>query len=245
MRLAASGMRTRPSSSFACSSGVDRSGRGAVDRLGDLQADGERRIERRHRLLEDHRDAVAAIARIRRRPAEQVLRRRTIDLAAIDLSRRRRDQPDQRERGDALAGAGFPDDRDRFASPDLERHLVDRRHLPRSVLNRVVRLRTCEKRLGHTRCFSGLLCDHPGEASRRRFRHRERSEAIQGVTRCSGLLRFARNDGMGLTEAPQMPHLLLQLLVEPDAGVDRAGPHRAGAQFAAVVLHPRPPGGVQ
>ena len=40
------------------------------------------------------------------------------------------------------------------------------------------------------------------------------------------------------------PHLLLQLLVDPDARVDRAGAHGAGAQLAAVVLHPRPPAGV-
>ena len=31
-----------------------------VDRLGDLQADRQRRIERGHRLLEDHGDLVAA-----------------------------------------------------------------------------------------------------------------------------------------------------------------------------------------
>src|SRR5690606_18971348 len=37
------------------------------------------------------------------------------------------------------------------------------------------------------------------------------------------------------------PHLLLELLVDPDAGVDRARPHRPGAQLTAVVLHPRPP----
>src|SRR5688572_2697698 len=38
-----------------------------------------------------------------------------------------------------------------------------------------------------------------------------------------------------------MPHLLLHLLVDPDAGIDRAGTDRAGAQLALVVLHPRPP----
>jgi hypothetical protein len=32
----------------------------AEQRLGDLVADGEERIEARHRLLEDHRDVVAA-----------------------------------------------------------------------------------------------------------------------------------------------------------------------------------------
>ena len=42
-------------------------------------------------------------------------------------------------------------------------------------------------------------------------------------------------------EPHSVTHLLLQLLVDPDARIDRAGPHRAGAQLAAVVLHPRPP----
>src|SRR5581483_748001 len=45
-------------------------------------------------------------------------------------------------------------------------------------------------------------------------------------------------------QGSSIPHLLLHLLVDPDAGVDRPWPHRAGAQFAAVVLHPRPPGRV-
>src|SRR6267378_1289061 len=39
-------------------------------------------------------------------------------------------------------------------------------------------------------------------------------------------------------------HLLFQVLVDPDAGVDRAGTQRADAELAAIVLHPRPPGAV-
>src|SRR5262245_61421620 len=39
-------------------------------------------------------------------------------------------------------------------------------------------------------------------------------------------------------------HLLLHLLVDPDAGVDRARALGADAQLALVVLHPRPPGAV-
>src|SRR5262245_12307271 len=36
-------------------------------------------------------------------------------------------------------------------------------------------------------------------------------------------------------------HLLFQLLVDPDAGVDRSRAYGAGTQLAIVVLHPRPP----
>src|SRR6516165_2586189 len=66
---------------------------------------------------------------------------------------------------------------------------------PRSVLKRVVRLRTCSK-------GSGI---------------------------CAALASVA--------------HLLLHLLVDPHAGIDRPRSHRAGAELARIVLHPRPPGG--
>src|SRR5882672_10962004 len=40
------------------------------------------------------------------------------------------------------------------------------------------------------------------------------------------------------------PHLLLQVLIDPDARVNRAGPIRACPQLAAVVLDPWPPSGI-
>src|SRR5436190_5290522 len=46
-----------------------------------------------------------------------------------------------------------------------------------------------------------------------------------------------RRSGSATSEA----HLLLHLLVDPDPRVDRAGADRTCAQFAVVVLHPRPP----
>ncbi len=57
----AAGMRTR--SSRRTGLGLGRRARQAAvvdQRLGDLEADGEHRIEARHRLLEDHGDLVAA-----------------------------------------------------------------------------------------------------------------------------------------------------------------------------------------
>ena len=59
------------------------------DGLGDLVADGEHRIEARHRLLEDHRDVAAAqlAQRLRRQPREiddVAVARAKQDLAADD-----------------------------------------------------------------------------------------------------------------------------------------------------------------
>ena len=58
------------------------------DRLGDLVADGEDRVERGHRLLEDHRDRVAAdvsdIVLVDQRQQVAVVEQ---DLARDDLAR--------------------------------------------------------------------------------------------------------------------------------------------------------------
>jgi len=38
-------------------------------------------------------------------------------------------------------------------------------------------------------------------------------------------------------------HLFLQILIDPDAGIDRARADGAGTQFTGVIFHPGPPGG--
>ena len=54
-------MPTRPSSSIGAFAGLFRVHADVdAERLGDLQSDGQDRIERGHRLLEDHRDVAAA-----------------------------------------------------------------------------------------------------------------------------------------------------------------------------------------
>ena len=79
----------------------------------DLEADGEHRVERRHRLLEDHRDVGAAqvlqlAARQRREVAPAV-----DDLAVrIDDRVLGRQQAEDRKRGDRLAGARLAHQRD-------------------------------------------------------------------------------------------------------------------------------------
>ena len=96
-------------------------------RLADLAADGQHRVQAGHRLLEDHADVVAADARAS--PA----RRASAGRGRRSGSRRRsagrlRDQAQDRHRGDRLAAAALADDRQRLAGVDMERQPVDRAH---------------------------------------------------------------------------------------------------------------------
>ena len=94
-------------------------------RLGDLLADREDRVQRGHRLLEDHRDVVAADLRHR------VLVERREVLAVEDDVRAgldaagRVDELHDRERGDGLAASGLTDDAERAALRDREVDAVD------------------------------------------------------------------------------------------------------------------------
>jgi len=73
-----------------------------VDRLRDLAADGKHRIQRRHRLLEDHGDPPSADpSHVSLRERKQVLTVQD-NLPANDLSRRIRDETQEGESGDRL-----------------------------------------------------------------------------------------------------------------------------------------------
>ncbi len=86
------------------------------DRLDDLLADGEDRVERGHRLLEDHRDLLAADAcASRAAPSVEQIASLEHDAAADDPARRLASRPQDRQRGDALAAARFADDAERLA----------------------------------------------------------------------------------------------------------------------------------
>ena len=86
----------------------------------------EARVQAGHRILEDHRDVFAEQA------APFVLGH-GLQLAAVVGHARRRDpariidQPHQRQRGDAFAGAGFADDADHFAFGDRQVEAIDGR----------------------------------------------------------------------------------------------------------------------
>ena len=94
--------------------------------LGDLTADRQHRIERGHRLLKDHRDLVAAHpAHLGLGQPDQVAAGKA-DRAGDDPSRRRRDQAQDGQCGDAFAAAALADDREGFAGDHIERDAVDR-----------------------------------------------------------------------------------------------------------------------
>ena len=86
--------------------------------LGHLTADRVHRVERGHRLLKDHADAIAAqLAVVRVRQADQ--------LAAVEADAAADDgtigqQAHQRERGDGFAASGFADETQGLAALQRE-----------------------------------------------------------------------------------------------------------------------------
>ena len=93
--------------SFLCSRARQRAM--AQYAFGDLFADSERGVERSHRLLEDHRQSVTAkLAHLGWQKLREV---DTLEAyLAVDASRWRGDESHDRQRGNALAAAGFADD---------------------------------------------------------------------------------------------------------------------------------------
>src|SRR6266516_4695068 len=95
------------------------------DGFDDLLADRETRIERRHWLLKNHRQPVAAeiaqdlVGHIKQIEAVETNR-------AGDLGRMFRQQAHDRERRHALAAAGFTDEAERRAIGEAEVDAVDR-----------------------------------------------------------------------------------------------------------------------
>jgi hypothetical protein len=87
----------------------------ALDRLDDLVADRVGRIERGHRLLEDHGEPrTAQVAQLGRRDLQEVAALE-LDLAA-DRRVLRRQQPHDGERGHALAASRLADQAERAAA---------------------------------------------------------------------------------------------------------------------------------
>ena len=98
--------------------------------LRDLEADAEHRVERAHRLLEDHRDLGAAQrAQLARRTLQQVLALENDPAARARIPRQ---QAQDRKRGHRLAAAGFAHQRHRAVLRDVEAHAFHRRDGRRS-----------------------------------------------------------------------------------------------------------------
>ena len=97
-----------------------------ADRLADLVADRQRRVQAGERVLEDEPDLLAAqLAHVLVAELEEVDPVEH-DRAGDDLARRIRDEAGDRQRRDALAAARFADQPERLAVADVEAHVVDR-----------------------------------------------------------------------------------------------------------------------
>jgi hypothetical protein len=101
-----------------------------ADGLLELAADGEQRVERRQRILEDGTDpATADRAQLPGRQAVDAPSFET-DLTCRD-ARRRIEQAQHRRTGDGLAGTGLTHHAQHFAGCDVEGHVVHRHeHAP-------------------------------------------------------------------------------------------------------------------
>ena len=112
----------------------------------NLLADRIGRIERGHRLLEDHGEAIAAqIAQL------AIGQRQQIDAVeangAGNLRRILRQQAHNGERGDALAATGFADDAERCATCEIEFDGVDGvRYSPAVAVERDLQVGDFDKR---------------------------------------------------------------------------------------------------
>ena len=112
---------------FSC-----RHGPVQANRLADLIANPDHRVERSHRLLKDHGNAVTAdLSHLGFIEREQILAFEQ-DRAADDAARRARHKAHDRERTHALAASGLADDRQRLATTNVEREVVYRAEQPRT-----------------------------------------------------------------------------------------------------------------
>ena len=97
-------------------------------RFAELLLDGMQRVERGHRLLEDHGDAVAAYRAHRRSGGMEQFLAVEPDAAAGVRSGGVGQQLQDAERGDRLAGAGFADQGDGLAAVDRQGQALDGVH---------------------------------------------------------------------------------------------------------------------
>ncbi len=101
-------------------------------RFGDLIPDREDGVQRRHRLLEDHGDLVAADRpQLGRREGEEIAALEFDQAAGKDVAGRLRHETENRERRDGLAAPRFADNAQGLAGVEIERDVV---HGPRRAL---------------------------------------------------------------------------------------------------------------
>ncbi len=134
-----------------------------LQHLLELVADGEHRVQRRHRLLEDHRDLGAAdVAQLPRRQRREVAPAEADLAALVDDRVLRRQESQDRERGDALARARLPDQRDGGVPRDVEgdaAHRVER--VVAVEAERDAQVADADQRVRHGRAVHDGVRNHP------------------------------------------------------------------------------------
>src|SRR5581483_4874242 len=96
-----------------------------LEHLRDLPPDAYHRVQRLARVLEDHRDLLAAHLSLERLLRQLAQVASAPQHLARDDPARLLDQPDDRRRRDGLAGSGLPDETDDLAFVDREVEPVD------------------------------------------------------------------------------------------------------------------------
>jgi len=119
-----------------------------ADRLDQLGADRQHRVERGHRFLKDHRDPVAADRPHPGLAQPGQIARAQPDRAGGQPHRRRRQKPHDRQRGDRLARAAFAGDRQRLAAHQGEGKIRDQRVQPGLGIHRDLKPGDAQHRAG-------------------------------------------------------------------------------------------------
>ena len=99
-----------------------------TERLDHLISDPQVRIERCHRILENHRDSIATDAAELLLVAVQKVEVMKERASALNPPRRVRDQPKERITRDRFSRARLPDDAEGFTFSNRKRNVVDCAH---------------------------------------------------------------------------------------------------------------------
>ena len=209
-----------------------------VGRLADLVGDRQQRVQRGHRVLQDHRDALAPHPlHLGGRQLEQVHAVED-DLAARDRGALRQ-QPEQREAGRRLAGAGLADQAEALATVDGEAGAVDGPEHPLTAERGVghAEVSDVEQRLVHQRfrCFGSSLTR--SQSPNRLAASTTTEMQMPGQHRQPPLAGHQRPSGLGEHVAPGRRRRLdaqaeeAQRRLGDDDHADRqAGEHHPGVQ---------------
>src|SRR5712692_4296116 len=170
-----------------------------AQRLGDLTADAEHRVEGGHRVLEDHRQLAPA------QPPQRLARQR-VEIAPVDPDlaahpRAVRQEPQDRARQHRLARAGFADNAERAARCERQahaRHGAERTALGRQHDREVVDLE--QRHAGHDPARRGSVMERSRSPTRLKA-STVRNMAVAGMKAiCGATSRLSRPSAIMLPQ---------------------------------------------